>query len=227
MRTLLISLILCCVGFGAAALVTSPAGAHLLVDGTLTGAVGTSGNHDAYSISLSTGAVAPGTYEIDVTDYSQIHDFHFCNKGVDATHCASGAPVDMATDISGTGPTQWTVDLPEGVYIYFCDVHRSMHGTLVVGNPDTTPALTLKFVSTTVTRKVVTVKAKANQQSHFTGVLLDKTQTNQLATVETDGTTVTLKLKPATKLAKGKYVIKLTADAGSKSLTKQKTITVT
>jgi plastocyanin len=139
MRKLLVGLIAFALGLGAAVLIASP-GAHArsLLAGTLTGSVGSSGNHDAYVISLSASTVVAGTYQFNITDYSQIHNFDLC-KG---TSCTGSNSVDM-TSISGTGSVSWTVTLTPGTYYFQCDAHGSiMHGTLTVTSGTTSTTTT-------------------------------------------------------------------------------------
>ena len=220
MRTLLLGLIVFALGIGAAALAVSPgAGARTAtVDGTITGHVGTSANNDAFSIGLSTGTVPAGTYEFDITDYSQMHNFDLCA----GTSCTGSNSVGQ-TSISGTGLAVWTIALAPGTYFFRCDAHSSMHGTLVVTDPTTTsttqttttatttttPALTLKITSITASRSKVTVAATMSQPSHVTASLLKKGV--EVANASADGTSVKLILKPATKLAPGAYVVQVTA----------------
>jgi plastocyanin len=87
------------------------------------------GTNDAYVISLRDGngnsvtQLAPGTYDIAVSDRSEIHNFHL--KGPD---------VDMATPIGEKQETTWTVTIGEGRYTYVCDAHVSqMRGYFLAG----------------------------------------------------------------------------------------------
>jgi plastocyanin len=69
--------------------------------------------------------VAPGTYDIVVTDRGEAHNFHL-----------SGPGVDQRTEIEFVGGVTWTVTLREGTYTYLCNAHpTSMRGTLTVGQP--------------------------------------------------------------------------------------------
>ncbi len=66
--------------------------------------------------------LAAGSYTIEVSDESDIHDFHLTGPGVDET-----------TDVGGTGETTWTVDLQPGEYTFVCDPHAgSMKGSFTV-----------------------------------------------------------------------------------------------
>jgi plastocyanin len=68
-------------------------------------------------------SVEPGTYDIEVEDLSEEHDFHL-----------TGAGVDEATSVGGTGKQLWTVTLTSGRYSYVCDPHSTlMRGSFTVG----------------------------------------------------------------------------------------------
>lgn len=85
--------------------------------GTLQGEVG-----PGFDISMAQSEVAPGTYELSVEDKASIHNFHLTGPGV-----------DVATDVSGTGPSTFTVTLQAGTYTFVCDPHSgNMNGTLTV-----------------------------------------------------------------------------------------------
>ena len=88
---------------------------------TLTGTVG-----PGFDISLdeASGTVAPGTYELEVEDLSDIHNFHL-----------TGPEVDVSTDVSAEGTESFTVELQAGTYEFVCDPHAStMNGSLEVGS---------------------------------------------------------------------------------------------
>lgn len=92
----------------------------------------------SFTISLSTEAGArvtkldPGTYEIQVDDMSEEHNFHLKGPGV-----------DRATEIGDVGTQEWTVTVRDGTYTYVCDPHQGqMEGSFTVGNvtaPPTSP----------------------------------------------------------------------------------------
>jgi plastocyanin len=105
--------------FGALA---SPAVAQAV---TLHGTVG-----PEFTIALTNDAgvfvthLDPGTYDIEIQDKSEFHNFHLTGPGV-----------DVATDVGATENITWTLTLQEGVYNYFCDPHaETMHGVFTVGN---------------------------------------------------------------------------------------------
>jgi plastocyanin len=102
--------------------------------------VATVGPTAVISLRTPTGAlvskVDPGTYDIEVNDLSNEHNFHL-----------TGIGVDRRTAIEGTGTETWTVTFVNGTYRYVCDPHSSsMRGTFVAGTPPqaTRPAITAK-----------------------------------------------------------------------------------
>src|SRR6266542_6922531 len=88
------------------------------------------GTNDAFTISLrdASGNVVshldPGTYDIAVSDLSELHNFHL-----------NGPGVNMATAVQAKQDVNWTVTFVEGVYTYVCDEHATvMHGRFTVGD---------------------------------------------------------------------------------------------
>jgi plastocyanin len=72
----------------------------------------------------------PGTYEIEVEDESEEHNFHLTGPGV-----------DRMTSVAGMGKETWTVTFTEGTYRYVCDPHSvQMRGRFTVGTPSAPPA---------------------------------------------------------------------------------------
>src|SRR5215471_3199250 len=87
------------------------------------------GTNDAFVISLrdangnAVTQLAPGTYDIAVSDHSQSHNFHLKGPGV-----------DMSTPIGETLDKTWTVTIGTGIYTYVCDAHASqMRGYFLAG----------------------------------------------------------------------------------------------
>jgi len=87
------------------------------------------GTNDAFVISLRDASgnavtqLAPGTYDIAVSDRSESHNFHLKGPGV-----------DMSTPIGSKQETTWTVTIGEGRYTYVCDAHSSqMRGYFLAG----------------------------------------------------------------------------------------------
>jgi plastocyanin len=74
----------------------------------------------------------PGTYEIEVQDLSEFHNFALRGPGVNRT-----------TSVEGTGTETWTVTLTDGRYTFNCDPHSAtMRGTFTVGTPAQQPPTT-------------------------------------------------------------------------------------
>jgi plastocyanin len=87
------------------------------------------GTNDAFVISLRDASgnlvthLDPGTYDIAVSDRSEIHDFHLKGPGV-----------DNATLIEAVQNVTWTVTLTDGRYAFMCDPHSTqMRGFFTVG----------------------------------------------------------------------------------------------
>jgi plastocyanin len=109
----------------AGAILTSPTAAF-----GQTRLIGTVGENDSFTISLRTTAGAAvtdlpaGTYEIEVRDRSEHHNFHLQGPGV-----------NMATEVGFIGTVTWTVTLRDASrYTYVCDPHAGqMRGTFTTG----------------------------------------------------------------------------------------------
>ena len=87
------------------------------------------GTNDAFVISLRDGAgnavttLAPGTYDIAISDRSEAHNFHLRGPGV-----------DQSTPIGEKQETTWTVTIGTGRYVFVCDAHASqMRGYFLAG----------------------------------------------------------------------------------------------
>ena len=92
--------------------------------------VGMVGRNNAFTISLrdASGALVthldPGTYDIEVQDLSEEHNFHLHGPGV-----------NMATEPETTSDIVWTVTFTDGIYVFNCDPHAGlMRGWFSVGN---------------------------------------------------------------------------------------------
>jgi plastocyanin len=110
------------VGACALAALVSPAVAQAV---TLHGTVG-----PEFTIVLRNDAgtivthLDPGTYDIEIRDLSEFHNFHLFGPGVDVT-----------TDVGTLQNVTWTVTFVDGVYTYQCDPHsENMRGQFTVGN---------------------------------------------------------------------------------------------
>ena len=72
----------------------------------------------------------PGTYDVQVEDLSEEHNFHLFGPGV-----------DQLTSVAEMGTESWTVTLADGTWRYHCDPHSTrMSGSFTVGTvPPPTP----------------------------------------------------------------------------------------
>jgi plastocyanin len=92
--------------------------------------IGTVGENDSFTITLTNAAgarvtdIPAGTYEIEVRDRSEHHNFHLTGPGV-----------NMATTVGFVGTVTWTVTLRDAAqYTYVCDPHSGqMRGTFTTG----------------------------------------------------------------------------------------------
>lgn len=110
------------------------------------------GTNDAFVISLrdangnTVTQLAPGTYDIAVSDRSQSHNFHLKGPGV-----------DLSTPIGETLNTTWTVTIGTGIYTYVCDAHASqMRGYFLAGA--ITPT---SFAGSVGPKKTISLRPKA------------------------------------------------------------------
>jgi len=142
--------------------------------------VGLVGTNDAFVISLRDAAgnlvsrLDPGTYDIAVSDRSEVHSFHLKGPGVDMR-----TPIDAKQEIT------WTVTFTEGRYVFFCDAHESvMRGYFLVGNvpPSTVSGsvgpgrkITLRPKSVLVGPVAVTVNDRSRSDNfHLSGLGVNK-----------------------------------------------------
>lgn len=131
--------------------------------------VGTVGRNDAFTITLrdASGALVthldPGTYDIEVQDLSEEHNFHLHGPGV-----------DMATDPATTSDVVWTVTLGVGKYSYICDVHASqMRGWFTVGDVPPT-----SMTASVGPKQKISLQPKTVQAGPATITVSDKSKTD-------------------------------------------------
>ncbi|MDQ3671735.1 MAG: plastocyanin/azurin family copper-binding protein [Actinomycetota bacterium] len=87
--------------------------------GAINGTVG-----PGFDISVDQTSVTAGSYELEVEDLSDIHNFHLTGPG----------GIDVTTDVAGEGTESFTVELEAGTYTFVCDPHAGqMTGTIEVG----------------------------------------------------------------------------------------------
>lgn len=96
-------------------------------DAVLTATVGTTDDPDAFVINLTDAAgetvttLPAGTYTIEVSDLSEIHNWHL-----------TGGSVDETTTVPEVTDTTFEVTLESGEYTYTCDPHPEMVGQFTV-----------------------------------------------------------------------------------------------
>jgi plastocyanin len=127
------------------------------------------GTNDAFVISLRDASgnavtqLAPGTYDIAVSDRSESHNFHL-----------KGAGVDMLTPVGEKQETTWTVTVGEGRYTYVCDAHASqMRGYFLAGA--ITPTA---FTGSVGPKKAISLKPKPALPGPATIVVNDRSKTD-------------------------------------------------
>jgi plastocyanin len=179
------------------------------------------GTNDAFVISLRDGdgnavtQLAPGTYDIAVSDRSESHNFHLKGPGV-----------DQSTPIGEKQDTSWTVTIGDGRYTYVCDAHSSqMRGYFLAG------ALTpIAFTGSVGPKKSISLKPKAalpgpaivtvNDRSKTDNFHLTGPGVNKKTGVKTRGkVTWTVTLQPGvysfrsdkTKKLRGSFVVNFPA----------------
>ena len=125
------------------------------------------GTNDAFVISLRDASgnlvthLDPGTYDIAVSDRSQMHNFHFKGPGV-----------NNATAIETAENVTWTVTLTDGRYSFVCDPHSTqMRGFFTVG---TLPAATIS--ASVGPRKTISLKPKTVDLGPATITVNDRTR---------------------------------------------------
>jgi plastocyanin len=109
------------------------------------------GTNEAFVISLrdangnAVTQLAPGTYDIAVSDRAESHNFHLKGPGV-----------DRSTPVGETQETTWTVTIAEGRYSYVCDAHASqMRGYFLAGAIAPTP-----FAGSVGPKKTISLRPK-------------------------------------------------------------------
>ena len=186
-------------------------------------------------ISLSTpegtlvSSVAPGTYDIHVTDQATNHNFHL-----------EGAGVNAATSIDNVENADWTVDFADGNYTYRCDRHASLNGSFVSGSlqplvaPAPAPAPVLTPVPVTVATApapaptpAVTPAPTVATTSSTTKLSAELTRASVAGTLNVtlkgkDDLVVTAGGKPVAKVAAGTYRIVVTDRSAKHDVTIRK-----
>src|SRR5436305_7960632 len=129
------------------------------------------GTNDAFVISLRDAngnaitQLAPGTYDISVSDRSEAHNFHLKGPGL-----------DQSTPIGEKQETTWTVTIGEGRYTYVCDAHASqMRGYFLAGAIAPTA-----FTGTVGPKKTISLRPKAAPPGPAVITISDRSTTDHL-----------------------------------------------
>jgi plastocyanin len=127
------------------------------------------GTNEAFVISLrdangnAVTQLAPGTYDIAVSDRALSHNFHLKGPGV-----------DLSTPIGEMQDTTWTVTIGSGVYTYVCDAHSSqMRGYFLAG------AITPNsFTGSVGPKKTISLRPKSALPGPATITVNDRSKTD-------------------------------------------------
>jgi plastocyanin len=142
--------------------------------------VGTVGRNDAFAISLSDASgspvthLDPGTYDVEIHDLSEEHNFHLYGPGV-----------QQATAVGNKEDVVWTLTLADGKYGFDCTAHPTlMKGWFTVGQVAPTQfgavvgpkrSISLKPKTAQVGPATITVNDRSRGDSfHLTGLGVNK-----------------------------------------------------
>ncbi len=190
---------------GTAALRFGAAPSHADDTAVLVGNVGPD-----FTISLSypdgspVTQLAPGPYQINVTDQATVHSFHI-----------EGPGVSQATDISGTGSFTWNLTFTDGGYVFHCDQHLTLFGTFQVGTgqppivwPPVAPVVSVPVAPPPVTTVATGAAAVATSASGSAQAATPARSAVLVATVgPTNTISLTLNGKPVSTVPAGVYAV--------------------
>ncbi len=125
------------------------------------------GRNDAFAISLSDASgspvthLDPGTYDIEVRDLSEMHNFHLHGPGV-----------QQATAVGNVETVVWTVAFADGKYTFDCAAHpSSMNGWFTVG--DVAPT---KLAAAVGPKRSISLKPKITEVGPATITVNDRSR---------------------------------------------------
>jgi plastocyanin len=131
--------------------------------------VATVGRNDSFTISLRDSSLNPvthldaGTYDIEVHDLSEAHNFRLHGPGV-----------EQATDIGSKEDVVWTVALADGKYRFECSAHASvMNGWFTVGTVAPTP-----LTASVGPKRTISLKPKIVEVGPATLTINDRSRTD-------------------------------------------------
>jgi hypothetical protein len=101
--------------------------------------------------------LAPGTYDIAVSDRSAEHNFHL-----------TGPNIDQMTQVAERQEVTWTATLTDGTFRFVCDAHAAqMRGSFTVGAapPPPPPAQPARLTGSVGPGRSITVRDSAGRLS--------------------------------------------------------------
>jgi hypothetical protein len=128
------------------------------------------GQNDSFAISLRDASgnpvrhLDPGTYDIEVHDFSEEHNFHLQGPGV-----------EQATSTGNVENVVWTVTFTDGRYLFECEAHtRTMKGSFTVGE---VVAVT-QLAASVGPRRTISLKPKSAVVGPATITVNDRSRTD-------------------------------------------------
>jgi plastocyanin len=125
------------------------------------------GRNDSFAISLSDASgspvthLEPGTYDIEVRDLSELHNFRLHGPGV-----------QQATAVGNVETVVWTVTFADGKYVFDCAAHpSSMNGWFTVGEVAPT-----KFAAAVGPKRSISLKPKITEVGPATITVNDRSR---------------------------------------------------
>ena len=125
------------------------------------------GRNDSFAISLSDASgspvthLDPGTYDIEVHDLSEMHNFHLY-----------GPSVQQATAVGNKEDVVWTLTLADGKYGFDCTAHPTlMKGWFTVGQVAAT-----QFGASVGPKRTISLKPKTAQVGPATITVNDRSR---------------------------------------------------
>jgi plastocyanin len=129
--------------------------------------VGTVGRNDAFAISLTDGSgspvthLDPGTYDVEIHDLSEEHNFHLYGPGV-----------QQATAVGNKEDVVWTLTLADGKHGFDCTAHPTlMKGWFTVGQVAPT-----QFAAAVGPKRTISLKPKTAQVGPATITVNDRSR---------------------------------------------------
>jgi len=128
------------------------------------------GQNDSFAISLRDASgnpvrhLDPGTYDIEVHDFSEEHNFHLQGPGV-----------DQATATGNMESVVWTVTFTDGRYLFECQAHtRTMKGSFTVGQV----AAATQLAASVGPKRTISLKPKTAVVGPATITVNDRSRTD-------------------------------------------------